>query len=227
MTSALVAQAGRALARWSCWYMMGIMADDLELLERWRAGDRDAGNRLFERYFTSVCRFFENKIQGDAEELVQSTFLACVNNRDSFREQSSFRTYLFSIARYQLYGFYRNRQKNNALDFGVTSVAAMNTGPVSRLARGQDHERLLEALCSLPLEQQMLLELFYWENMEAAQLAEIFDVAPTTVRTRLHRARHTLRERMLQLAEKPGDMDLSVDNLDEWARALEAKRDPD
>lgn len=200
------------------------MADDLDLLERWRAGDRDAGNQLFERYFSSICRFFENKVQGDAEELVQSTFLACVNNRDSFREQSSFRTYLFSIARYQLYGFYRSRQKNNALDFGVTSVAAMNTGPVSRLARGEDHERLLEALCSLPLEQQTLLELFYWENMEAADLAEVFGVSPVTVRTRLHRARHALRERMLELAGKHRALDLSVDNLDEWARALEAKR---
>ena len=88
------------------------MGTDAELLERWRSGDREAGNELFERHFHSICRFFENKISGDIEELVQSTFLACVDGRDKFRGQSSFRTYLFSIARYQLYGYFRRNQRD-------------------------------------------------------------------------------------------------------------------
>ena len=202
------------------------MATDLELLERWRAGDRDAGNQLFERHFSSICRFFENKIQGDVEELVQSTFLACVNNRDSFQNKSSFRTYLFSIARYQLYGYYRGKKRDgDALDFGVTSLVDLGTGPRSRLARGEDQELLLNALCALPLEQQVLLELFYWENMEASELAGVFDVAPATVRTRLFRARHALRDAMAELTKKSrSSLDVSVENLDEWARRLRDRR---
>jgi RNA polymerase sigma-70 factor (ECF subfamily) len=199
------------------------MATDLELLERWRGGEQGAGNELFERHFSSICRFFENKIQGDVEELVQATFLACAQNRDQFREQSSFRTYLFSIARYQLYGYFRSRQRGQALDFGVTSLVDLGTSPGSKIARNQEHELLLNALCSLPLDQQLLLELFYWEGMESAALAQVFEVAEATVRTRLHRARQVLRERMAELAENPGAAHASVADLDAWARGLRDK----
>lgn len=201
------------------------MATDQELLERWRAGDRDAGNELFERYFSSICRFFENKIQGDVEELVQATFMACVDNRDRFRGQSSFRTYLFSIARYQLYGYFRRNQRDGkALDFGVTSLADLGASPRSEIARGEQHKLLLAALCSLSVEQQLLLELHYWEGMDMAELAEVFDIAQTTVRTRLFRARQALHERMASLSDTPGTLDMSVEDLDAWARGLRDKQ---
>lgn len=202
------------------------MATDLELLERWRAGDREAGNELFERHFDSICRFFENKIAGDVEELVQATFLACVDNRDQFRGQSSFRTYLFSIARYQLYGYFRrNRRDGRALDFGVTSLADMGASPRSRVARDEQHRLLLGALCALPLEQQVLLELHYWQGMDMAALAEVFAINQATVRTRLFRARQALREQMAGMAGSPATMDMSVEDFDAWARKLEGAQD--
>jgi RNA polymerase sigma-70 factor (ECF subfamily) len=200
------------------------MATDFELLERWRAGDRGAGSELFERYFSSISRFFENKIEGDAEELVQATFMACVDNRDKFCGQSSFRTYLFSIARYQLYGYYRrNRRDGQALDFGVTSLADLGATPRSAIARNQQHQRLLSALCALPIEQQVLLELHYWEDMGMAELAEVLDIKPATVRTRLFRARQALRDHLAQLAEGQGPMDMSVEDLDAWARRVQER----
>ena len=56
---------------------------DFELLERWRGGDLDAGNVLFERHFAGVYRFFARKTTGDAADLVQKTFLACTEGRDA------------------------------------------------------------------------------------------------------------------------------------------------
>ncbi len=197
------------------------MATDFELLERWRGGDRDAGNELFERHFASICRFFHSKIDDDAEELVQATFLACVHNRDQFRQQSTFRTYLFRIARYQLYHYFRGKQRRgNAVDFGVTSLADLGTSPRSRLARSEEHERLLDALCMLPLEQQVLLELYYWEGLDNAQLAEVFEVALATIRTRLFRARKALRDQLAKLAREPNPNHATVENLDAWAHRL-------
>ncbi|MEM9492764.1 MAG: sigma-70 family RNA polymerase sigma factor, partial [Myxococcota bacterium] len=123
------------------------VATDLELLERWRKGDMGAGNALFDRYFSDLCRFFENKRCRDVEDLVQITFMACVQSRDRFREQSSFRTFLFSIARRQLYKYFRDSRRHGAdFDMGVTSLADLNTGPVTRLARNDRHKALLGAL---------------------------------------------------------------------------------
>jgi RNA polymerase sigma-70 factor (ECF subfamily) len=194
---------------------------DLELLDRWCAGDRNAGNQLFQRHFNSVCRFFENKLDRDVDELVQATFLACVRSREQFRKQCSFRTYLFTIARHELYAYLRRRRRDHQnLDFGVTSIADLNPSPRSRLDRDQQHELLLRALRTLPVDQQVLIELHYWEDMTPVELAEVFDVAGPTARTRLFRARQALRERMEEMAGEPASIYETVDDLDAWARSL-------
>ena len=78
------------------------MADDAELLEQWRAGDRKAGEALFDRHFDAVARFFRNKVDRGIDDLIQRTFLACVESRDRFRGDSSFRTYAFAVGRHVL-----------------------------------------------------------------------------------------------------------------------------
>ena len=78
------------------------MDTDFELLDRWRAGDASAGEALFARHFDGLCGFFATKCHGDADELVQRTLLACVGAKDQLRKQSSFRTYLFTVARQEL-----------------------------------------------------------------------------------------------------------------------------
>lgn len=192
--------------------------DDLTLLDRWCAGDAAAGNALFKRHFDAVYRFFQRKVDGELDELVQETFLACLRSRDKFRRQSSFRTYLLAIARHTLFGYWRRRSRQAAtLDFDEISVASLSTSAGSRMARREDQARLLGALRALPLDQQLLLELHYWEELESDQLAEVFDVEPATTRTRLFRARQTLRA---LLAEAATPDDLSDANLDAWARTL-------
>ncbi|MEZ4361526.1 MAG: sigma-70 family RNA polymerase sigma factor [Kofleriaceae bacterium] len=179
---------------------MGLHADaevDFGLLDRWRDGDKASGEQLFVRYFDSLCGFFASKCQGEADELVQRTFLACVRSKDQFRKQSSFRTYLFTVARHELYHHLRRRRREgDRLDFTTTSVADLITTPGTRLARDAEQRRLLDVLRTLPVEQQTLLELHYWQELDAAALAEVFEVSPNAIRVRLHRAREALRERL-------------------------------
>ena len=195
------------------------MSTDLELLDRWRAGDRKAGNALFQRHFESISRFFESKVDQDVDELVQKTFFALVEHRDQFRKQASFRTYLFTIAKHQLYRHLRKRH-HKKLDFGVTSMRDLQTSPTARMVRNQQKQLLVEALRTLPLEQQMLIELHYWEGMSFDALAPMFEIAPTTVRTRLFRARRALRDRMAKLADNPRPESESEVDLEAWARDL-------
>jgi RNA polymerase sigma-70 factor (ECF subfamily) len=167
---------------------------DLGLLERWRAGERDAGEALFERHFESLYRFFQSKSSGDADELVQSTLLACLTAREQFRGDSNFRAYLFTIARNKLYRYLRERRHSERFDVTITSVAEVITTPRTVLARDQAHRALLAALRELSIEQQTLLELYYWEELDTLELGKIFDVAPGTIRIWLFRARGRLRE---------------------------------
>lgn len=215
----------RARRQWTAPCYTHVSLDrDLDLLQRWQAGDRDAGNDLLQRHFSSVCRFFRNKIAGDIDELVQKTFLGCVRGRDAFRQQSSFRSYLFTIARNELYGYLRTLKRDREkLDFGVTSLVDLGTTPTSRIARDQRKAQLLRALRTLPVETQVMLELFYWEDMSAAELADVFAVPAATMRTRLFRARKVLRQQMEDMADEPLSAIASVENLDAWARSLQDK----
>jgi RNA polymerase sigma-70 factor (ECF subfamily) len=173
--------------------------DDLALLERWRAGDLRAGQDLFAKHFGDVYRFFEHKVGAEADELAQRTFTACVAARDAFRGHSSFRTYLFAIARKQLYTFLRQLPKGEHVDFEMTSIAELVTSLSSRLGRARQIEQLRAALATLPAELQLLVELHYWHDLDAAGLAEVFETTPGNIRVRLLRARKALREAMGQV----------------------------
>jgi RNA polymerase sigma-70 factor (ECF subfamily) len=170
--------------------------DDLQLLERWRSGDAAAGRDLFRRHFDAVYRFFEHKVGGDADDLAQRTFTACTASRERFGGRSSFRTYVFAIARNELYTFLRRRPRGEQIDFEQTSIAELVTSVGGRLDRAREVELLRTVLRQLPAEQQLLLELHYWHELDAAALAEVLEVPPGTVRVRLLRARRALRERM-------------------------------
>lgn len=194
---------------------------DLELLTAWRAGDSTAGQALFKRHFRKIYRFFETKFGRDVDELVQSTFLACVRAKNQFRGDSSFATYLFTIARHELYRVLSERRRDlERIDFDASSIAELAPTPRTKIAAEEDRVRLLHALRELPVEQQVLLELHYWEGLDAAALGEVFEMPPGTMRSRLSRAREALREIMVKDANTPLEVTASVESLDAWARKL-------
>lgn len=173
------------------------MDPDLEQLQRWRDGDRGAGEALFERHFPSMVRFFTTKCAGDADELVQRTFFACVQAKQQFRAESTFRTYLFTVARNELYHYLEKlRREGGRLDVSITSLAELVTTPVTRIARDAERQRMLDTMRTLPIEQQTMLELHYWEELDIAALAEVFETTTGAMRVRLHRARAALREKL-------------------------------
>jgi RNA polymerase sigma factor (sigma-70 family) len=195
-------------------------AADSELLDRWRAGDHTAGQELFQRHFDSIYGFFETKCEREADELVQATFLACLRAREQFRKESSFRTYLFTIARHELYRVLRHRQRDGQrFDFEISSIADLASTPGTRLGRNEEHQRLVTALRSLPVDQQTLLELHYWEELSIADLAAVFEAPEVTIRTRLHRARRALQAVMLRSEDKAlREVLESLDTMDAWVR---------
>jgi RNA polymerase sigma factor (sigma-70 family) len=182
------------------------MSRDLELLARWRDGDLQAGAQLFERHFDAVRRFFRTKVAAeDVEDTIQRVFLACVESRNAFRGDASFRTYVFTIARHELYRHLRRRGRDAialGLDASVSSVYALGISPSSAVGREENERRVRQALRRLPVEQQTMLELRYWEDLPTPEIAAIMEIAEATVRTRLFRARAALRTLLAELEDE-------------------------
>jgi RNA polymerase sigma factor (sigma-70 family) len=177
------------------------MDTDLEWFERWRAGDRAAGEELFRKHFASIYRLFRHKVGSDADELTQRTFLACVRARDQFRGHSTFRSYLFAIARNELFAYLRRLRREEHVDFGVSSIADLVPSPSSELRKAEQMDQLRAALRHLPVEQQLLLELHYWHGFNATALGETLGATAEAVRVRLVRARQALRKQLARLGK--------------------------
>jgi RNA polymerase sigma-70 factor (ECF subfamily) len=186
---------------------------DQELLEAWRAGDKPAGTELFQRHYAAVYRFFCNKLTGDRRDLIQQTFLACVEGRDRLRSDDRFRSYLFGVACNTLRSHLRSKY-DDAVDLEGVSVLDLNPGPDEIYARSRERLLLLKALRRIPIERQLVLELRYWEDLESTEIAEILGVPDNTVRSRLARARDDLRAAMEGLAASAVELASTVDNLD-------------
>ena len=200
---------------------------DLELLDRWREGDNHAGNALFRRHFRSVYRFFRDKVSGEEDELIQATFFACVRARDQFRNDGTFRAYLFSLARNELYRHLRKLARDANLDFSVTSLAAITPSPSSAMAMDEHRAILAGALRRLPVQQQLVLELHYWEDMRARELAQAFDIAEPTARLWLFRARQALRAELERVGSSGPEGQSGAAALAHWVRSLRTDRSDD
>lgn len=195
---------------------------DAELLQAWRDGDERAGRQLFERHFTSVFRFFRSKIEDAAEDLTQQTFMGCLKGKDRFRGDSSFRTYLFTIARNRLYTHLRDRQRRDkVIEFGTMSVADLGAASPTRVVAAKAEQRvLLKALRQLPVEMQVAMELHYWEDMSVREIAVITETPEGTIKRRLQRGRSRLDELIAELSESEAIARSTVDNFSAWAQDL-------
>lgn len=193
--------------------------EDFELLQRWRAGDPSAGDALVRRHYGAVLRFFEVRTRL-AEDLTQRTFLACVEGRERFRGDASFRAYLFGIARHQLFRHLEDERRVDRLASLDEPEPQPGTSLSVLVARREEHQLLLTALSGLPEEVQTVIVLHYWDGLMAREIAEVLEVPTSTITTRLSRAREALGDRIRRVARRGRAFDAVLSDLDGWVRSL-------
>jgi RNA polymerase sigma-70 factor (ECF subfamily) len=193
------------------------LPDDDTLLLRWRGGDESAGSQLLRRHFRGLYRFFRPRVGDAAADLIQRTMLGCVEARDRLPTDGGFRPFLFGIARNNVLMHLR-KDARHARALHAQPSAVPDVSPSGVVAHREEHRRLLRALRQLSLDDQLLVELFYWEELPLRDVAAVVEVPPATVKTRLHRARERLRDAFDAL--DPIGTTTSVVDLERWARAV-------
>jgi RNA polymerase sigma-70 factor (ECF subfamily) len=194
---------------------------DFELLDAWGEADRRAGSELFERHFVALFGFFRARLADGADDLMQQTFLACVEGRARFERRASFRTYLFATARNILLAELRKRRRApQPPDAAVESIADWAPSPSRVLAVEGDRRLLLEALRRIPIDYQIALELYHWEGMSAREVGEVLGLAEPGARSRIRRATAALRTELERMASTPEQLASTLAGLTDWAREL-------
>lgn len=175
------------------------MLSDRELLEHWRGGDARAGEELVSRHWTSISRFFRSKVGDESADLISQTFLACVEGRDRI-DGDDVRAYLFAVARKRLADHFRRGLRAPTVDLSVQSLADFRTGPATQLDRHERAELLRRAMSIIPVDDQIALELLYFEELPTRQIAAVLEIGDNTVRSRLARAKEKLERALRELA---------------------------
>ncbi len=196
---------------------------DLELFDAWTRGQDAAAAELFERHFDAVERFFRNKLTEGHDDLVQQTFEACIKGRNRFRRDASFRTYLFAIAHNVLCGHFRARKREAHLEFTEVSACDLAPGPSTMFRARREQQLLLEGLRQIPLDYQIMLELYYWEGLAGSAIADIVEMPENTVRSRLRTGKKLLKAKLGELAHDGDELSSTLVDLEQWARTIHGR----
>ncbi len=202
------------------------MEDETAVVEAWRSGDNRAGRLLVKHYYARIYRFFFAKVDDEScEDLTQETFEIMLRRRDAYRGDAPYRAYLFGIARFVLISYIRRRQRHRErFDPAQDSVMDPASEGASSLFAAREHERIVAAaLRSLPLDDQIAIELRHWEGLTKRELATLFDAPISTMAHRLQRARARLRRAVEERLTDPA-MGVELDEgLDTCMRSIHAK----
>jgi RNA polymerase sigma-70 factor (ECF subfamily) len=99
-------------------------------------------------------------------------------------------------------------------------VEDIGPGPSTLTRDRSEHDFLLAALRRIPVDYQIVLELYYWEELRAIAIAEIVELSESTVRTRIRRGRQLLDRAMTELAASPDEYLMIKQDLDKFARSI-------
>jgi RNA polymerase sigma-70 factor (ECF subfamily) len=193
---------------------------DSELLDAWTRGEESAGRDFYLRYADRIARFFARKTADDVPDLVQRTFLKCLDARKRGVEVGNAAAMLFAIARNELYDAFRRQRAALKFDAETTSLEDLKTGVSQRLARHEEQRLLLTVLAHIPLDDQLAIELYYWEDLSMDDVARVLGVTRSAAINRVHRARELIRDRLGELEVSAGLVEETMAGFDTWARTL-------
>jgi RNA polymerase sigma-70 factor (ECF subfamily) len=162
--------------------------NDIRLVEQAQRGDREAFVALYHRYVNEIYGYLYNQIGDahDAEDLTSETFLRLVRSLDSFAGRSSFRTWLYEIARNQLRDHWRrNGRRPRTSDLNGVAAPESEQAPSGNPAAERLGRAILEAL---PPNYRRVLELRVIEGRSVKHTAEELGKTEANVKVLTHRA---------------------------------------
>ncbi len=181
---------------------------DLELIDAWRDGDEQAFAALVRRHERRVFGLLLRMLgdRQEAEDAAQDTFLNLHRHGHRFRREARFSTFVYRVAmnaalnRRRTLG--RRRSHMEALSreqAGGSALPVQPRGPESSTLGQEIRERVQLELQSLPENLRAPVVLYDIEGLAYGEIAEVLQVAEGTVKSRIHRARKALRERLRDL----------------------------
>ena len=184
------------------------------LIDKVKNGDKEAFSELVRRYqdkiFNAAYRLSGN--WHNASDVVQKTFILAYQNIVGFKGESTFSTWLFRIAFNQGISFKREQASHRVISFysdndgnsmDINEPASSDNSPTESMEMNEKQKIIRNGISELNEDDRKVIILKDIEGNSYKEIAEILGINVVTVRTRLHRARLRLKEKIRIIIEIP------------------------
>lgn len=177
---------------------------DLSYIRKFKTGDSKSFDILHTKYMDEIYNFFYKKIddhnETDVQDLTQNVFFRCLENLKNFKENATFRTWLFGIAKNVLKEYYREKYpkiklKGTGESLKIEKISidepkpigdeeeipfqleSITLNPEEEVIKNEDKKELFEAIESLSAEQREIIILRFGlgNNTKALSIKETAD----------------------------------------------------
>lgn len=171
----------------------------IDLVSKAKQDDVNAFHQLYKLFGKDIYNFIY-RLTGskeEAEDLTQETFVKAFQDIKNLREDSRFKSWLFSIARNEVYQRARRYSSRvKPLEEEAIQIPSTEKTPEEAYLQGELSDVVQSALDSLPLKLKTVLVLAAIQNHSYQEIAEIVGRSVPAVKTDIHRARLKVREHL-------------------------------
>lgn len=185
------------------------MDDDLQLLDRCIAGDREAFDELVLKHQKALFSMLYRMVSDadDAADILQKTFVKAFTGIRGFERRSSFRTWLYQIAINLAKNLYRDRSRAGKVSLDDV-IIRRDPKTLESLVKKESRDRLYKALTALPEKQRLTVMLRVQEQKTFDEIAGIMKCSVGTSKANYHHGVQKLKamfEEPAAKSQKPGE----------------------
>ncbi|HNX55390.1 MAG TPA: RNA polymerase sigma-70 factor [Prolixibacteraceae bacterium] len=172
-----------------------------ELLQQFKANDKNAINLLYERYSKRLYSFAYAylKTEMDALDVVQEVFINVWNKRNNLRNDTNLEAYLFTVTKNSIITIFRKKISEKQYFEHLKNVAILyHSDTEDSLDYQVLSERLSELVTQLPEQRRLIFKMSKEKGMSNKAIAEELHISVKTVEDHMTKARHYLKKQLTE-----------------------------
>ena len=180
--------------------------DDIEIVDRVLDGDTEAFARIIEKYQNMAYRYVYSQFSNYDEtmDITQDIFIMALEALKSFRRESKFSTWFYSIMVNYCKNYRKKSRRYNTVPINGSKddeeyemqIPDDRTGPEENVIVGDSLRIVREEIYALPEDYKEVLVLRDIEGLSYNEISEILDIKLSNVKVRIHRGRELLKNRL-------------------------------
>ncbi len=172
---------------------------ELQFLQALQKGEQQAVEKLVNEYYPSLLNFLLRMgcQPGDAEDIIQETFIKAARGLNNYQSRNRFRIWLFKICHNSLRDYYKKASRRREIPLDPVNLPAAGTDhPENYIMKREQALRVQAALKRLPSKQRLVVVLRYYHGFSLKEIASMVHCPVGTVKSRLNKALSSLKSIM-------------------------------